>query len=193
MIELKNLTVSFGGKRVIDDVSLIFPKNGLVVISGPSGCGKTTFLRTLMGLQKYKGEIKMERNTVFSAVFQESNLMPWLTAVENVAAVTDINDDNINKAKNLLFDLGFNDDDVRKRPAELSVGMMRRVAAARAMMIDADVLILDEPFAGLDDDNISVVSDLLLSKRDKQLVILVTHIGDFSADKIYTVADGKLI
>lgn len=185
MIEIKNLTVSFYQKKVLNGINLTLPEKGLVIISGPSGCGKTTFLRAVMGLQKYKGEIKTPKNTVISAVFQESNLLPWLGAAENVAIVDEINDNNIIKAKKLLSALGFADDDMQKRPDELSVGMMRRVAAARAMMISADILILDEPFAGLDENNISVVSELLLSRREEQLILLVTHVGDFDADMVF--------
>ena len=189
MIELKNVSVSFGDKKIIDNLCLSLPNTGLVTFSGASGSGKTTLLRTLLGLQKYSGEISMDRELVFSAVFQESSLLPWLTAAENVAAVCEINEKNVQKAKYLLSQVGFEGDDFDKLPNELSVGMARRVAAARAIMIDADVLILDEPFAGLDEDNISAVADLLLSKRDEKLIILVTHVGDFSADFDYKIGN----
>lgn len=189
MIKLKNVSVSFGDKKIIDNLCLSLPNTGLVTFSGASGSGKTTLLRTLLGLQKYSGEISMDRELVFSAVFQESSLLPWLTAAENVAAVCEINEENVQKAKYLLSQVGFEGDDFDKLPNELSVGMARRVAAARAIMIDADVLILDEPFAGLDEDNISAVADLLLSKRDEKLIILVTHVGDFSADFDYKIGN----
>lgn len=189
MIELKNVSISFDEKVIINNLSLSLPDTGLVTISGSSGSGKTTLLRALLGLQKYSGEIKTVRKITSSAVFQESNLLPWLTAVENVTAVSEINRENIEKAKNLLKQVGFNETDFDKLPSELSVGMARRVAAARAVMIDADVLILDEPFAGLDENNISAVADLLLSKRDEKLIILVTHVGDFSADFDYKIGN----
>ena len=189
MIKLKNVSVSFGDKKIIDNLCLSLPNTGLVTFSGASGSGKTTLLRTLLGLQKYSGEISMDRELVFSVVFQESSLLPWLTAAENVAAVCEINEKNVQKAKYLLSQVGFEGDDFDKLPNELSVGMARRVAAARAIMIDADVLILDEPFAGLDEDNISAVADLLLSKRDEKLIILVTHVGDFSADFDYKIGN----
>ena len=189
MIELKNVSVSFGDKKIIDNLCLSLPNTGLVTFSGASGSGKTTLLRTLLGLQKYSGEISMDRALVFSVVFQESSLLPWLTAAENVAAVCEINEENVQKAKYLLSQVGFEGDDFDKLPNELSVGMARRVAAARAVMIESDVLILDEPFAGLDEDNISAVADLLLSKRDEKLIILVTHVGDFSADFDYKIGN----
>ena len=189
MIKLKNVSVSFGDKKIIDNLCLSLPNTGLVTFSGASGSGKTTLLRTLLGLQKYSAEISMDRELVFSAVFQESSLLPWLTAAENVAAVCEINEENVQKAKYLLSQVGFEGDDFDKLPNELSVGMARRVAAARAIMIDADVLILDEPFAGLDEDNISAVADLLLSKRYEKLIILVTHVGDFSADFDYKIGN----
>ena len=189
MIELKNVSISFDEKVIINNLSLSLPDTGLVTISGSSGSGKTTLLRALLGLQKYSGEIKTVRKITSSAVFQESNLLPWLTAVENVTAVSEINGENFEKAKNLLKQVGFNETDFDKLPSELSVGMARRVAAARAVMIDADVLNLDEPFAGLDENNISAVADLLLSKRDEKLIILVTHVGDFSADFDYKIGN----
>ena len=189
MIELKNVSVSFGDKKIIDNLCLSLPDTGLVTFSGASGSGKTTLLRTLLGLQKYSGEISMDRELVFSVVFQESSLLPWLTAAENVAAVCEINEENVQKAKYLLSQVGFEGDDFDKLPNELSVGMARRVAAARAVMIESDVLILDEPFAGLDEDNISAVADLLLSKRDEKLIILVTHVGDFFADFDYKIGN----
>ena len=189
MIKLKNVSVSFGDKKIIDNLCLSLPNTGLVTFSGASGSGKTTLLRTLLGLQKYSAEISMDRELVFSVVFQESSLLPWLTAAENVAAVCEINEKNVQKAKYLLSQVGFEGDDFDKLPNELSVGMARRVAAARAIMIDADVLILDEPFAGLDEDNISAVADLLLSKRYEKLIILVTHVGDFSADFDYKIGN----
>ncbi len=193
MLKLNNVSVTFDGKKVIDDTSVSFPDSGLVTINGPSGCGKSTLLRAIMDLQKYKGEIITDENAVISAVFQESNLMPWLTAAENVAAVCDINEENMSRAKQLLSILGLSYDDADKHPNELSVGMMRRVAAARAMMIRSDILILDEPFAGLDENNIITVSNLLFSNKNEQLILLVTHVGNFSADVNYTIKDGKLL
>ena len=189
MIESKNVSVSFGDKKIIDNLCISLPDTGLVTFSGASGSGKTTLLRTLLGLQNYSGEIIKDRKLTFSAVFQESSLLPWLTAAENVAAVCEINDNNLEKAKELLSQVGFDEIDFDKLPYELSVGMARRVAAARAVMIDFDVLVLDEPFAGLDEDNISAVADLLLSHRNEKLIILVTHVGDFSADFDYKIGN----
>lgn len=189
MIESKNVSVSFGDKKIIDNLCISLPDTGLVTFSGASGSGKTTLLRTLLGLQNYSGEIIKDRKLTFSAVFQESSLLPWLTAAENVAAVCEINDNNLEKAKELLSQVGFDEIDFDKLPYELSVGMARRVAAARAVMIDFDVLVLDEPFAGLDEDNISAVADLLLSQRNEKLIILVTHVGDFSADFDYKIGN----
>lgn len=189
MIELKNVSIFFDDKMIINNLSLSLPDTGLVTFSGASGSGKTTLLRALLGLKKFGGEIKSNRSLTFSAVFQESNLLPWLTAAENVAAVCEINAENIEKAKNLLSQVGFDEGDFDKLPNELSVGMARRVAAARAVMIDADVLVLDEPFAGLDEDNLSAVADLLLSKRSEKLIILVTHIGNFSPDFDYKIGN----
>lgn len=189
MIEIKNVSVSFGDKKIIDNLCISLPDTGLVTFSGASGSGKTTLLRTLLGLQNYSGEIIKDRELTFSAVFQESSLLPWLTAAENVAAVCEINDNNLEKAKELLSQVGFDEIDFDKLPYELSVGMARRVAAARAVMIDFDVLVLDEPFAGLDEDNISAVADLLLSQRNEKLIILVTHVGDFSADFDYKIGN----
>lgn len=194
-LKLNNVTVSFGGKRVLDDVSLTLPKCGLVIFEGPSGCGKTTLLRVLLGLQKYKGSVTYDRDTRFSAAFQEPNLLPWLTAVENVAVVSDNDENAFTKAADLLGQLGFSDEDKAKLPDELSVGMKRRVSAARSLMIESDVLVLDEPFSGLDEENARIAAKLLLADKDKRLIILVTHVGEFSADvaAVYRIKDGKIV
>lgn len=167
-IKIKNITKSYGGKTVLDNLSFEIPDSGIFGIFGPSGCGKTTLLRILCGLEEAdSGEIHDAGS--FSVVFQEDRLMPSMTALENVSAVSD---EKI--AKEWLEKVGLGES-FGKYPRELSGGMSRRVAIARAFAFDADALILDEPFKGLEAELKESIAELICEYAQKRPVILVTH------------------
>lgn len=167
-IILKNISKTYENKTVLKNISIEIPDCGIFGIFGPSGSGKTTLLRILCGLEKPdSGEIL---NPVkFSVVFQEDRLMPAMTALENVSAVCDKG-----KARLWLEKVGLGGS-LDKRPNELSGGMNRRVAIARAFAFDADALILDEPFKGLETELKEEISNLICEYAQKRPVILVTH------------------
>ena len=168
MIELKDVNVSFGDHKVLSNLSLTIPLQGTTVIYGPSGSGKTTLLRTIMGLQKpTRGKISGLEGKQLSVVFQEDRLLPWQTAKENVAQVSD--DETAQKWLNFL---GLAEA-ANQKPKELSGGMNRRVAIARALAYGGDMLVLDEPFAGLDDAAKAVSAKAILSAG--MPILLVTH------------------
>ncbi len=168
MIELKDVNVSFGDHKVLSSLSLTIPLEGTTVIYGPSGSGKTTLLRIIMGLQKpTSGKISGLEGKQLSVVFQEDRLLPWQTAKENVAQVSD--DETAQKWLNLL---GLAEA-MNQKPKELSGGMNRRVAIARALAYGGDMLVLDEPFAGLDDAAKAVSAKAILSAG--MPILLVTH------------------
>jgi NitT/TauT family transport system ATP-binding protein len=147
MIELKNIVCSYDGKTVLNDLSLSLPEHGAVAVTGPSGKGKTTFLKLLAGLVlPASGSIEGLVNKRVSMVFQEDRLLPWRTALENAALFCG---DEV-YAHETLVALELSDA-LKKRPDELSGGMRRRVAIARALCFGGDILLLDEPFKGLDD------------------------------------------
>ena len=177
MLKLKNVCKSFGDKSILKDFSYDFKKSGLVLIKGPSGCGKTTLLRLIAGLEKKdSGEILTDG--VISFLFQEDRLLPWLSVVENITCVMSGKTAQKKKeAKNLLSLVGL-DGEENERIENLSGGMKRRVAFARALALCPDILLLDEPFNGLDATTKQQLVDIMLSYSQKHLVIMVTHDSD---------------
>lgn len=167
---IKDLKKSFDNKVVIDSLSILLPKRGIVALMGPSGCGKTTLLRTVAGLERAdSGEITDLPATV-SYAFQEPRLFPWLSALDNVSIACD----SEKKALEWLSLVEL-EDAANKRPHELSGGMGQRVSLARALSCDSEVYILDEPFTGLDEELKSRLFSLIKEKADSALVLMVTH------------------
>ncbi|MGI6325634.1 MAG: ABC transporter ATP-binding protein [Saccharofermentanales bacterium] len=171
-IRIEKISKAYGELKVIDDLTVQFPPNGLVGLSGPSGCGKTTLLRLLAGLeQPDRGLIKGIEQRTISMVFQEDRLLPWLSAVDNVAAVLS---SKRGKALNWLERV-YLSEFAEYYPAQLSGGMKRRVALARALARPGDLLLLDEPFTGMDIDLKKKLFSLLQEAAIRRLVVLVTH------------------
>ena len=142
---IRNLTVSYDGQKVLDNLDLEIG-NGITCIMGESGIGKTTLLRVIAGLIDPDHGAVTGAPQKPSVLFQEDRLFPWLTALENVKIVCN----NEEKSKTLLKSVEL-EEAMNKLPSELSGGMKRRVALARALSYEGDMLILDEPFKGLDE------------------------------------------
>lgn len=172
MLELKNVSLSYGDLRVLRDVSLRLDPGERIAVMGLSGCGKTSLLRVIAGLQSPdSGTVKLAARRL-SFVFQEPRLLPWLTAEENVRLVLpDVHQGEDAAAWLSRFGLG---DAADKLPAELSGGMQQLVSLARALVCTPDFLLLDEPFKALDaaakQNAIATVSD-----GTDAAIILVTH------------------
>lgn len=167
-IKLKNLSFSYGDTPVLKDFSLTVEKNDRVLISGPSGAGKTTLFRLILGLEKAtSGDISVPEK--ISAVFQEDRLFEGASVIKNLASTGPKEE-----AERLLALAGLSGVKT-KLPAELSGGMKRRVAILRALNFDADALLLDEPFNGLDDDNKKIMADLILEKYGDKPMLLISH------------------
>ncbi len=169
MIEITSLSKSFGKKKVIENFSLTLKKGHRLALVSFSGSGKTTLLRIISGLdKKYSGECKVSGKV--SYMFQENRLFEYSTVLENVLAVTEDKE----KAVQILSDVELSDC-LSLYPADLSGGMKRRVALARALSADSEILLLDEAFAGLDEDlKKRIISKISQYIKDKTL-ILVTH------------------
>ena len=145
MICLSHVRVQYPDKTVFDDLSLTLPDSGAVALMAPSGYGKTTLLRVLAGLKPIDaGELSGLENKKISFLFQEDRLLPWLTAEQNVEIVSDAE-----TARHWLREMEI--EEIHQYPQAMSGGMQRRVALARAMAFGGDVLLLDEPFKGLDE------------------------------------------
>jgi len=173
-IKLEHINKNFGDKIVLKDFSAEFKDDCITCLMGPSGVGKTTVLNIIMGLIKPdSGNVSGINNRKLSVVFQEDRLLNWLSAIDNVALVSN---ETVTKEKiiTLLNELGLKDssyDSVSK----LSGGMKRRVAIARALINNAEILILDEPFKGLDEDTKENVMSIIKKYSKSKCVILVTH------------------
>lgn len=168
-MELRHITVRFAEKTVLEDFSLTLPKRGILCLSGPSGCGKTTLLRVLCGLETpQSGRVLDIPKT--AVVFQEDRLLPWLTVEKNLTAVG-IGQD---QAAQWLQRVGLAAER-KSRPQSLSGGMRRRVAIARALGVDSGLLLLDEPFTGLDGGTRARIYPWIAQAAEQKPVVLVTH------------------
>lgn len=185
MIRLEHLYKRYpspqgGGRTVLEDFSLELPERGAVCFFGPSGCGKTTLLHILAGLTRTDaGTVTGLEGKRLSMVFQEDRLLPWLTAAQNVALALPGTGalpkrEELDAARSLLDQLGLAEA-AELKPDQLSGGMQRRVAIARAFAHQGEVLVLDEPFKGLD----GAVKDRVIRQtarmKEKALILFVTH------------------
>lgn len=172
-VSLKNVSFAYGDTLVLQDVTWHLPDSGVVCLWGASGCGKTTALRLLAGLEKpTSGSVNGVRRV--SMVFQEDRLLPWRTALENVL----LTGADVEKAQELLAELGLTVEEAQAYPQHLSGGQQRRVALARALAAECDILLLDEPFNGLDEDTWQDVVPLIKKVAKTRPVVLVTHIRE---------------
>ena len=194
MIEIKNLSLSYEGERVIENFSLSLEKGEKIVLMGPSGCGKSSLLSSIAGLlSPEKGSIKTDGRISF--VFQEPRLLPWLNALENINAVLSDSAASLGEAEKWLNAVGLGGDG-GKLPAELSGGMQQRVSIARALAYDGDILLLDEPSKGMDAETKAAVWEKLLAAAEGQTSILVTHDEEEAASfggKIYRYSNKSFI
>ena len=169
-IVLRNVTKSFD-RFVMQDFSHCFSGSGINVIVGESGCGKSTLLKLCAGLwQPDTGEVMITGCKKISFLFQEDRLLPWLTAKDNVLAVN--KDEKV--CQEVFAALGLKE--VQEfLPGNMSGGMKRRAAIARAVAYDGDIFLLDEPFSGIDFKLKQNIMKWLKERLSQKLCILVTH------------------
>jgi NitT/TauT family transport system ATP-binding protein len=178
MIHLENITLTYQERKtiktVLDDLTLDIPAGKTTVIMGPSGCGKTTLLRLMSGLiTPTLGNVTRETNHI-SYLFQDPALLPWLTAAENINLVLSDSKETFRTAVEWLSRVGLaNEADTY--PSALSGGMRQRVALARALSTDAELLLLDEPFRGMDEDLHTRMRELIRQCRQGKTTVIVTH------------------
>lgn len=216
MIEIKNIHKSFGDLEVLKGIDLSIEKGEIVSIVGKSGAGKTTLLQIIGTLDRASsGEIRIGdqsidqmnekelaqfRNRHIGFIFQFHQLLPEFTALENVmipGLIAGEKKEQVGaRARQILTRLGL-ENRLQHKPATMSGGEKQRVAAARAMMMNPDVILADEPSGSLDEANKKELSDLLLTMRRDfgQTIIIVTHDKDLAAisDRIIEMKDGKIL
>ena len=183
IIKVKNLTKMFYSKNgttdVLYNINLNIVKGEIISIIGPSGCGKSTLLDIISNLEKPTTGL-IETNGKVGYMFQKDNLLNWLTVLENVLisvkANRKVTEKDIKKAEELLKK--YNLYDFKDfYPNKISGGMKQRVSLIRSLMLNPDILLLDEPFVGLDyQTKILVIDDIYkIIKEENKTVILVTH------------------
>ncbi|PID07088.1 MULTISPECIES: ABC transporter ATP-binding protein [unclassified Sporosarcina] len=191
-LEIEGIEKSFphkekGTVKVLDNINLEIEKGQFVSIVGPSGCGKSTMLYLIAGLEKAdQGKISINGKEVKGSgsdrvvVFQEAGLFPWLTVLDNVTYGLHLKKMSKKEAEQKAIDmlkmvhLG---NYVDAYPHQLSGGMKQRVAIARALVMEPDILLMDEPFAALDEQTRMVLHKELLDiwRKTKVTVLFITH------------------
>lgn len=206
IIEVQSLYAAFGEKEVLSDVSFSAIENEITVILGSSGCGKTTVMKHLIGIypvikgnitimgenripisEEYESEMQLK----MGVLFQNGALINSLTIAENIAIPlqqhTDLPDSIINDLVRVKLKLVELDYAINLFPSELSGGMRKRAALARAIALDPPLLFCDEPSSGLDPVTLSALDSLILNLRDQlgMTIVLVTH----EVSSIFRLAD----
>ena len=172
MLTLENLTLRYGKQTVLDGVSFEFHTGSKTGIVGASGIGKSTLLHAIAGLKSADGGKIHSSCGRIAYIFQEPRLFPWMTALENITTVGADEATAMHYLKVLFEDA---DEVKNKLPNELSGGMKQRVSIARALAYAPDLLLLDEPFRGLDSETKETAVQLILSETKGKTLLLVTH------------------
>ena len=222
-ITVENLNAWFGAKQVLHNIDIGIGKNSITAIIGPSGCGKSTFIRCLNRMHevvpkaKVSGKILVDETDIYERdidpvdirrrigmVFQKPNPFPTMSIRDNVVAglrLKGINDKNVldktaeeSLKKAALWDEVMND--LNKSGMSLSGGQQQRLCIARALAVEPEVILFDEPCSALDPISTSKIEDLMIELKEKYTLVIVTHnmqqaarVSDRTAFFLY----GKLI
>ena len=175
-LDYKNLCFSYGDKEILRGANLSLSSESVVLLTGPSGCGKTTLLRVLAGLEKPNaGELPPRLRC--SVVFQEDRLLPGLSALRNTQLVLPRRPKEAGNRERLRACLAeiLPPESLDVPVEQLSGGMCRRAAIARAVLADSELLLMDEPLNGLDADTERQVIAFIQKYRNRRPMLIVTH------------------
>lgn len=207
-IQIQDLGVVLTDTTILDSLSLEIPQGQWVAIVGPSGCGKSTLLRTIAGLTKPStgtitwGQPSSPRPPL-AFVFQDPTLLPWRTVYDNIRLPLELSDGRQSAQQTAIAEkvqlVGLDERDMNKFPRMLSGGMKMRVSLARALITNPAVLLLDEPFAALDEILRQQLNEDLLRiwTTNRTTTVMVTHnVAEaiFLAERILVMGDhGQLL
>ena len=212
---IKDYTAGDTTVRALNDVSINFRESEFVSILGPSGCGKTTMLNIIGGLDRYtSGDLVINgkstktftdenwdtyRNHSVGFIFQSYNLIPHQTVLANVELALTLSGvskkERKERAIEALKQVGLGDH-IDKKPNQMSGGQMQRVAVARALINNPDIILADEPTGALDSETSVQIMELLKEISKDKLIIMVTHNPDLAyeySNRIIKVSDGKVV
>ncbi len=197
LVEIKDVSVAFENQNILQDINLKIPAGETLVLLGESGCGKTVLMKTIIGLvQPTSGSVFFDGQNInalndqelsylrlrFGFVFQNAALFDSMTIGQNVAfPLRQHGRFNSNQIRDMviarLSEVGLPDSVVHKKPAELSGGMRKRVGLARALVMNPELIMYDEPTTGLDPIMSDVINELIIRTRRRNPVtsIVVTH------------------
>ena len=209
-LAVRNLTKSFDGKTVLNNISFDLYEGEFLSILGPSGCGKTTLLRILIGLEKAdSGEILKSGRDIsglksiergMGIVFQNYALFPNMTVLENVEYALTLRKETKKSAREIalrtLEQVGLTDQ-MNKKPSQLSGGQQQRVAIARTLATNPDIVLLDEPISALDVANREIMKKELkaIQKKFNATMLFITHDQEeafFLSDRIMVMNEGNI-
>lgn len=204
VLEMKDISYSYEkSRKILTAVNAVFETGKMYAILGPSGSGKTTLLSLLGGLDTpQKGEILFDgenisehgleyhRRNHVSLIFQNYNLIDYMTPVENVRLTAKQN------AVSMLKSLGLTEDEAKRNVLKLSGGQQQRVAIARTLVSDAPIILADEPTGNLDEDTAAEITEVLknCAHQMNKCVIIVTHSNELAkqVDTVFRLKKGKL-
>lgn len=202
-LSISHLSKDFGGLRALDDINLQLGDGEFVCCVGPSGCGKTTLLRILAGLElPDTGEVRLGGNVVRGPglgrgmVFQGDSLLPWRSISRNISIGLEIqgrrSEADMSRVRQLIELVGLSGFE-RYLPWQLSGGMRQRANLARALAVNPEVLLMDEPFSALDAQTRDVMQGEILRvwKEHRKTVFFITHQIDeavFLADRVVVMS-----
>jgi ABC-type Fe3+/spermidine/putrescine transport system ATPase subunit len=209
-LSVRNLTKSFDGKTVLNNISFDLYEGEFLSILGPSGCGKTTLLRILIGLEKAdSGEILKSGQDIsgmksiergMGIVFQNYALFPNMTVLENVEYALTLRKETKKSAREIalrtLEQVGLTDQK-HKKPSQLSGGQQQRVAIARTLATSPDIVLLDEPISALDVANREIMKKELkaIQKKFNATMLFITHDQEeafFLSDRVMVMNEGNI-
>ncbi len=201
-LEVRNLKAGFGRTQVIRDISLSFNDRSITALMGPSGCGKTTFIRCLNRLHELtpgayvEGEVNLDGTNIYAPrvnpdairrrigmVFQKPNPFPTMSVYDNVAAGLKLNgvrdrkllDEVVERSLRLAFLWDEVKNDLKKSGAALSGGQQQRLCIARAIAVEPEIILMDEPASALDPTATAKIEEAMAELQREYTIVIVTH------------------